>query len=246
MTSEEINNSVQQMIDEMQKYNFEGTEEEIIIKKILFFDKYVKENIDYGFEAMNFLMEHPGENNPYGSAFEVEGFFKQNQVNGKRLAVCGSISKVANLFFNTQGIECNYVWGHFNCGTEDKPKYAGHRWNVITIGDKKCMVDFTIGMIVHNLMKDSNYARCSYELFGITDESKEFDYLFFDKLAPNESIGGFKKDEHGRTVDDLDEIGRLKNITTNPYDIYPDLSFIPPQLLSQYNELLDEKNNSYH
>ena len=40
------------------------------------FDKYVKENIDYGFDALNYSIKYPLDANPYDSAFRSEGFLK--------------------------------------------------------------------------------------------------------------------------------------------------------------------------
>ncbi|NLL02521.1 MAG: hypothetical protein GX265_05850 [Mollicutes bacterium] len=123
-------------------------------------------------------------------------------------------------------MDCDDVWGHFNTGTYENPQYVGHRWNVVTIGDKDYMLDFTLGMIIHNLAKDENYLNCVYYLLGITDENKEYDYLFFDKLAPTTSIGGFKKNEKDETIDDIDESGHLRNVTTDPKTVFPKLDKI--------------------
>lgn len=239
MTNEQIENEVQNIIKEIQNQSFTGTEEEIKIQQILYFDKYVKENIEYGFDAVNFSINYPNEQNPFDSAYKLEGFFEHNKINGKRLAVCGSISQVANKIFNKLGISCDYVWGHFNIGTESNPQYVGHRWNVVTIGDKNYMVDFTLGMIVHNINKDDNYSNGAYNLLGITDKDSEYDYLFFDKLAPTLSLGGFKKNEKGSTVDDINESGYLNNCTTNPNEVIPNLGYISPMYASEYARQFD-------
>ena len=144
-----------------------------------------------------------------------------------------------SIVFNELGIDCNYVWGHFNVGTENEPQYVGHRWNVVAIGDKNYMVDFTAGMIMHNLSKDSNYASAALELLGANSESSEYDYLFFDKLAPTETIGGFKKNENGTSVDDLDEFGKLKNVTTEPASVIDDLGTIPKDYIIKHVDTLD-------
>lgn len=238
MTLEELDNAIQEIVEEIQSQPFAGTDKEIKLQQILYFDKYVKDNIDYGFDAVNFSINHPHENNPYYSAFRLEGFFEQNKINGKRLAVCGSISQVANIVLKKLGINCDYVWGHFNIGTDAEPQYVGHRWNVISIGDKNYMVDFTIGMIVHNLGKDVNYANSAYKLLGITSEDREFDYLFFNELASTQSIGGFKKNETGTTVDDINEKGYLNNCTTNPNEVVSNLGYISPKHISEYAKLI--------
>lgn len=240
MTNEELNNRIQEIVDEIQSQQFVGTEEEIKIQQILYFDKYVKDNIDYGFEAVNFSMNNPNETNPFDSAFRLEGFFKENAISGKRLAVCGSISQVAKEVLNKLGIQCDYVWGHFNAGTINEPQYVGHRWNVVTIGDKNYMIDFTISMIIHNFNKDENYANASRQLLSLNDESREYSYLFFDKLAPTESIGGFTKNENGTTIDDFDEFGHLNNSTTDPQKVIHNLGTIPEEYIIQYTRMFDK------
>lgn len=243
MLNEELNNRIQEIVDEILRQQFVGTAEEIKIQQILYFDKYVKDNIDYGFEAVNFLINNPNEKNPLDSAFRLEGFFKENEISGKRLAVCGSISQVAKLVLNKLGIQCDYVWGHFNAGTDNEPQYVGHRWNVVTLGDKNYMVDFTIGMIIHNINKDVNYANASRQLLALNDESREYSYLFFDKLAPTESIGGFTKNENGTVVDNLDEFGYLKNSTTEPQREIPNLGTIPEEHIMEYIKMFDKSKS---
>lgn len=234
MTNEELEFAIQEIVEEIQSKSFTGTDEEIKLQQILYFDKYVKENIDYGFDAVNFSISYPNENNPYDSAFRLDGFFKENGIDGKRLAVCGSISQVAKLVLKKVSINCDYVWGHFNIGTDTKPQYIGHRWNVVSIGNKNYMVDFTVGMIIKNLNKDTNYKNSAYNLLGINSEDKEFDYLFFNELAPTQSIGGFKKNEKGTTVDDINESGHLNNCTTNPNEVISNLGYISPIHISEY------------
>lgn len=243
MLNEELNNRIQEIVDEILRQQFVGSEEEIKIQQILYFDKYVKDNIDYGFEAVNFLLNNPNEKNPFDSAFRLEGFFQENEISGKRLAVCGSISQVAKLVLNKLGIQCDYVWGHFNAGTDNEPQYVGHRWNVVTLGNKNYMVDFTIGMIIHNINKDVNYANASRQLLALNDESREYSYLFFDKLAPTESIGGFTKNENGTAVDDLDEFGFLKNSTTEPQMAIPNLGTIPEWYIMEYIKMFDKSKS---
>ena len=100
------------------------------------------------------------------------------------------------------------------------------------------MVDFTAGMIAHHFSKDENYANAAKQLLSLSDESGELDYLFFDKLAPSESIGGFKKNENGTSIDDLDERGFLKNTTTDPRSVIVNLATIPKERLVEYNEMI--------
>lgn len=234
VTNEEIKIAINQIVEEIQSQPFEGTAEEIKLQQILYFDKYVKNNIDYGFDAVNFSISHPSENNPYDSAFRIEGFFERNEINGKRLAVCGSISQVANIVLKELGINCDYVWGHFNIGTDTKPQYVGHRWNVVLIGDKTYMVDFTASMIIYNFNKDVDYTNGAYKLLGAKSEDNEYDYLFFNQLAPTQSIGGFKKNENGTTVDDINEFGFLNNCTKNPNEVIPKLGYISSEHISEY------------
>ena len=243
MLNEELNNRIQEIVDEILRQQFVGSQEEIKIQQILYFDKYVKDNIDYGFEAVNFLLNNPNEKNPFDSAFRLEGFFQENKISGKRLAVCGSISQVAKLVLNKLGIQCDYIWGHFNAGTDNEPQYVGHRWNVVTLGDKNYMVDFTIGMIIHNINKDDNYANASRQLLALNDESKEYSYLFFDKLASTESIGGFTKNKNGTSVDDLDEFGYLKNSTIEPQKAIPNLGTIPEEHIMEYIKMFDKSKS---
>lgn len=236
MTDEELKMAINELIKEIQSQKFEGNDEEIKLQQVLYFDKYIKDNIDYGFEAMNFLINNPNKNNPYDSAFRLEGFFEQNKITGKRSAVCGSISQVANIVFNRLGIKSEYIYGHFNNGTKEKPQYVGHRWNVVSIGTKNYMVDFTIEMIIHNLSKSQEYAICAYKLLGVTSEDKEYEYLFFNKLASTQSIGGFKKNEQGLTVDDINELGHLNNCIIDPNIAIPDLGYIPSEYTIKYAE----------
>lgn len=234
MINEELEFYIDELVEEIRSQQFIGTEEEIKFQQVLYFDKYVKEHIDYGFEALEFSMSHPGEENPYESAFRTDGFFEINKATGKRLAVCGGISTVANIVLNKLGIECNYVWGHFNAGTEEEPIYGGHRWNEIVIGSEHFMVDFTNGMLVHNINKDNTYKEMVGNILGIDSESHEYDFLFFDKLLPNQSLNGFKKDANGRTIDDLDENGRLINTVCDPNQVISNLGSIPPEIIAKY------------
>ena len=96
------------------------------------------------------------------------------------------------------------------------------------------MVDFTLGMVIHNMNKDSNYDNLAQGLLGMKDESQEYDYLFFNELAKSESIGGFKLNERGTNVDDLDESGHLNNTTTEPETIIPNLGTIPKEQIIAY------------
>lgn len=229
------------LIEEIKTQKFEGTDDEIKIQQIMYLDNYIKKNIDYGFETVEYSIQHPDDininNNPYKNAFELSGFFIPNELTGKRTAVCGSISSVASHVLNNLGIKCDYVWGHFNAGTAENPKYVGHRWNVITINEKQYMVDFTAQMVIHNANKNEKYADACKQLFKIDDSLEhEFDYLFFDKLAPAETIGGFKKNEHGTTIDDISVDGKLKNITDDPHKVYGDLERIDQNTLKCINQ----------
>ena len=243
MSNEELNNRIQEIVNEIQAQEFVGTEQEIKIQQILYFDKYVKDNIDYGFEAVIFSIKNPNKKNPFDNAFRLEGFFQKNEISGKRLAVCGSISQVAKLVLNKLGIKCDYVWGHFNVRTNNEPQYIGHRWNVVTIGDKNYMVDFTLGMIIHNINKDDNYANASRQLLSVNNENREYSYLFFDKLASTESIGGFTKNENGTSIDDLDEFGHLKNSTTEPQKAISNLGTIPEEYIMEYIKMFDKSKS---
>lgn len=241
MTNEELNTSIMELVELIKSQNFQGTIEEIQIQQILFFDKYVKDNIDYGFDAVNYSINNPNMPNPYSSAFDIEGFFKENESDGRRLAVCGSISKVACMIFKELGINSNYVWGHFNIGTEEKPQYVGHRWNIVEIGNKQYMVDFTAGMIIHNMEKDKNYMISASQLLGANTPEQEYKFLFFDKLCLNQSIGGFKTNKNGTAIDDLDENKFLRNITNDPYTVISKLTSLSPDIISQYISKLNAK-----
>ena len=243
MKEEQIEQYIDELVNEIISKDFEGTDEEIKIQQIMYFDKYVKENIDYGFEAVNYQMYNPNSQNPYESAFKREGFFMTNEETNKRLAVCGSISSIANSVLKKLGIDCEYVWGHFNIGTEENPIYLGHRWNKVTIGEKSSMVDFTMEMIIHNIEKDSNYYNAIQQLLGDT-QKEEYDFLFFDTLPPKETIGGFKKNENGETIDDIDEQGYLRNIAKNAKEIMPNLVRIDKSYLLNYKEQI-ERNKTY-
>ena len=230
MTEEQIEQRIEELVDRIKSKNFEGTDEEIKIQQIMYFDKYVKDNIDYGFEAVNFQMQHPNEPNPYESAFKREGFFMADEKTQKRLAVCGSISSIANSVLAKLGIKCDYVWGHYNIGTEQNPIYLGHRWNVVTLGEKNFMLDYTLGMIIHNIEKDEIYYNAAQQLLG-NETKEEYDFLFFDTLPPKATIGGFKKNENGETVDDMDEQGKLKNTTNNARKVIPNLGSIQQEYI---------------
>lgn len=234
VTKEELEIAINKIVEEVKNQSFEGTEEEIKLQQILWFDKYVKDNIEYGFDAVFFSISHPNEINPYARAFRVEGFFEQDKNSGERVAVCGSVSEVANIVLKRLGIASDYVCGHFNIGTDIKPQYVGHRWNVVTIGDKNYMIDFTAGMIIHNLGKNEDYAYSALKLLDITDEEREYDFICFNKLAPSQSMGGFKKNERNSTVDDKDELGFLNNINTDPNEVISNLGYIPPEVISEY------------
>ncbi len=243
MTEEQIEQCIEELVNEIKSKNFEGTDEEIKIQQIMYFDKYVKDNIDYGFEAVNFQMQHPNEPNPYESAFKREGFFMTNEETKKRLAVCGSISLIANYVLTKLGIKCEYVWGHFNIGTEENPVYLGHRWNKVTIGEKSSMLDFTMEMIIHNIGKNETYYNAAQQLLG-TEPIEEYDFLFFDTLPQKETIGGFKKNEHGETIDDIDEQGHLRNASNGAKNIIPNLVRLDKNFLLKYKEQI-KQNRTY-
>lgn len=228
-----IEEELNKLVDEIRMQNFEGSEEEIKILQILYFDKYVKENIYYGFETVNYSMLHPGEKNPYDSAYRLEGFFSENKNSGKRLAVCGSISQVAKIVFNKLGIECDYVWGHIDyCG-----KNMGHRWNKAKIGDKIFMLDFTASMAINNIGKDAIYDNV-FKMFNKEEVEIPYRFLFFDELAEKESIGGFKLGKNGHE-DDYDENGILKNVSHNAYEQYPNLAKLSPETIDKYYSMVN-------
>lgn len=234
-TEEQIN----ELVDKIKSQNFEGTEEEIKLQQILYFDKYVKENIDYGFEAVNFSLLNPDKKNPYDSAYRINGFFDVNEATGKKLAVCGSISQVAKIVFDRLGIECDYVWGHINSGSVENPVYIGHRWNIVKIGNKNFMVDFTMEMVINNIGKDKNYDY-AFSLFTQDEIETVHRFLFFDQLCEKESIGGFKEGSHCHE-DDYDENGHLRNITFNAYEKYPNLSKLSPEFINSYYSMMQSK-----
>ena len=68
-----IDNYVNNLVSDIKNKNFDGSEEEVILKQILYFDDYVKNNIDYGFDAVTYNINHPYDKNPYGKAFTEEG-----------------------------------------------------------------------------------------------------------------------------------------------------------------------------
>ena len=242
MSAEELETEISKLVDDIKKQDFQGTDEEIKIQQIMYFDKYVKDNIDYGFDAINFSLKYPNAKNPYESAYRDEGFFMENETNGKRIAVCGSISSIADQVFDKLGIDSDYIWGHINVGSNDKPSYIGHRWNSVSIGNNSYMVDFTIGMIIHNILKDEAYMQGASQLVDSADLGNEFRYLFFDKLSSRESIGGFKKDERGRTIDDISENGSLNSAITDAHDILENLESIPTEYLATISKYVDNKH----
>jgi len=229
---ENIEMKINELVEEIKMQKFEGTAEEIKIQQILYFDKYVKKNIDYGFEAVNFSLLNPGKENPYDSAYRINGFFYKNPLNDKRIAVCGSISQVAKIVLNKLGIKCDYVWGHFNAGSNANPLYIGHRWNIVNIGEASFMLDFTMEMVKNNIGKDEIYNQ-SFALFSREELETSNRFLFFNKLAEKESIGGFKIGKNGHE-DDFDENGRLKNVILNPNDLYPNLKNLPSEYIDSY------------
>lgn len=215
---------INQEVKEYYKDQYENTSvEDRQIYEVLMFDKYVKENVDYNFNAAKFGIRN------YPDAFSEDGFFKKNE-DGKSSVVCKSISNVANLVFNKLGIKSVSIMCHFN---DNNGLLGGHQWNVISIGDSNYMVDFTSSMVIHNKDKSDVYNYYSSMLFDQEQLDSEYSYLFFDILSSKQSINGFRKDENGRTIDDLDENGNLINITNNPYEVIPNLNTIDK------NELLD-------
>ena len=227
-----IYNYVNNLVSDIKNKNFDGSEEEVILKQILYFDDYVKNNIDYGFDAVTYNINHPYDKNPYGKAFTEEGFFEEDKVSGKRLATCGSISAIAKRVFEKLGINIDYVYGHVG--------NVGHRWNVIYIGDKAYMIDFTLSLVESKYEDEEYIAHCK-EIFGLNDIKSDVDFLFFDKLIKNETIGGFKVGVNGHE-DNVDEMGNLIGITDNPYEVFPNLNTIPAEILQNYkqNTILDK------
>lgn len=228
-----IEEELNKLTDEIRTQNFEGSEDEIKIQQILYFDKYVKENIDYCYETVMYSMLHPGEKNPYDSAYKMEGFFFENEILRKRAAVCGSISAVAKIVFNKLGIESDYVYGHINyCGAN-----MGHRWNTVKINNKIFMVDFTASMAINNIGKDAIYDNV-FKMFNKEEIETNYRFLFFDELAEKESIGGFKLGEKGRE-DDYDENGNLKNVSYNAYEQYPNLDKLSSETIDKYYSMVN-------
>lgn len=224
--NEKIDYYIENLVNEIKDKNFDGSKEEVIIKQILWFDNYVKNNIDYGFDAVFYYINNPNEINPYGKAFTDEGFFEENSIDGRRLAVCGSISAVAKRVFSKLGVDIDYIYGHIG--------NVGHRWNIIKLNDKVYMVDFTLSLVKYKY-ENEEYMKYCKDLFKIEDFKTDFDFLFFDKLIKNETIGGFKIGANGHE-DNLDENGNLVGITNNPYEIFRNLSTIPVEKLQEYIE----------
>lgn len=224
----EIDEYIEQLVEEIKNKNFIGTEEEIAIQQILYLDKYIKENIDYGFEAIQYLIEHPNLPNPFSDMFTEKGFFEENDYTNKRSAVCGSISRVAYKVLNKLGIETDFVWGHVG--------NIGHRWNIITIGNKKYMIDFTINLVKFKCNQEE-YVNAA-NMLGINDRDNEF--LFFDKLIDNETIGGFKIGSNGHE-DNIDLNGNFIDITSNPYELYPNLSILSQEQIMFYRQNMETR-----
>ena len=244
MSNEEINIKINELVDEIKSNNFTGTDEEIKIKYILYLDKYIKNNIDYHFDCVNFGLLHPDEFNPFSYAFSIEGFFKEDEVSGKRLAVCGGISAAANIILNRLGIKSDYVYGHFVLKKDNgEIEYVGHRWNNVTIGNNIYMVDFTAGLIIHNVNKNNDYFYAAEQLLDTNDESNEYDYLFFDKLSSKERMGGLKTDLNGHSIDIVNNYKDFSTLVSNPYKIYSNLASLNKNVILEYVDMLDEKVN---
>lgn len=220
-----VEEKIDELVEEIRSQNFGGTDEEIKIQQILYFDRYVKEHIDYAFAALSYqdnLLKQGItriDSNPYKSAFLDEGFFKENE-HGQRFAVCGSISSVANKVLNKLGIKCSYVYGHINMGTPENPHCVGHRWNIVELGNKQYMLDFTMAMVIHNKDKNEDYREDVLRVIDSDDLKSEYSYLFTDSLGTKEIIDGFKIEANGKVNHDAMD---LQNAITDPYQKYPNL-----------------------
>lgn len=201
---------INSMVEYINNLDFIGTEREVKFQQILAIDKYIKENIDYSFDAINFSIKHPNVDNPYCKAYKVEGFYEEG------VAVCGSISKVTKDIMNKLGIKNDYVWGHFSTETNGKRVNVGHRWNIVTIDDEDYMIDFTSNLCYYKcyVMFNENYKQV-VDMFDKPniDSINEYEFLFFDKLPETLLLGGFTVDERGKHKSDIDQNGNLRNAT---------------------------------
>ena len=132
------------------------------------------------------------------------------------IGTCGNISAIAKEVLNKVGIETDYVWGHIG--------EVGHRWNKVHIGEMDFMIDFTLDLVQSKNYKESK---------GLLPQKSEEGFLFFDKLLPNQTMGGFKleRTKNGSLghVDDRDKLGNLQNTTKDPRSIIPNLSTLPKE-----------------
>lgn len=197
-------------IDDLVNYilscNFEGSKEEIQVQQVLLLDNYIKENINYGFDAVNFSIQYPNMENPYEKAFKEERFFED------KIAVCGSISSITNKVLNNLGIKSEYIWGHITTQENGKLNHIGHRWNKINIGNKNFMIDLTANLCNYKyyICFDENYRQIASILPKDATLVNENEYLFFNKLSNNITLGGFIETIDGH-IDDIDLQGNLQN-----------------------------------
>ncbi len=224
-----MNDNVEHLVEEIKSKDFCGTEEEIAIQQILYLDKYIKENIDYGFEAILYNIEHPNLPNPFFDMFTEKGFFEENSYTNKRSAVCGSISMVAYKVLNKLGIKTDFIWGHVG--------NIGHRWNIVTVGDKEYMIDFTVNLVMHKRNQEEYISAAN--MLGINSYDKEF--LFFDRLMDMETIGGFTIGPNGHE-DNIDSNGNFIDVTDNPYELYPNLSTLSQEQIMFYRQNIETKS----
>lgn len=247
MSHGETREKIDELVAKIQSQEFTGTPEEQLVKMVLYFDEFVKEHIDYGFESVEFeIKRNNGEipkdsENPYYSQFLATSFFDFDN-NGMTRAVCGSISSVAKDVFSKleidgQKIGSEYVYGKTSFTDGNKSNYLGHRWNVFKLNEKDYMVDFTTSMMIHNIDKEGfpqyrNFIENAN--LDLTPEN-DMDCLLFDELIPIVSIGGFdtSKGGHDEFEDPKDLVASLEHDVRKEY---PNITKIPPEKLKEIRE----------
>ena len=189
---------IQALVDEINSIDYSGTPEEVKMQKIIYLDNYIRNNIDYGIEAVYYDMQNENnpeakKNNPYSRAYREEGFWIPTE-DGKRKAVCGSISEVAKKVLNKLDIPCDFIYGHV--GT------FGHRWNVVDIEGKKYYVDYTASMIAYK-QNEPGYEWSKQVFFDNQNLIPANFILKGDLPLRDQTLGGFTRDEFGNRKDDM-------------------------------------------
>lgn len=105
-------------------------------------------------------------------------------------------------------------------GTPENPHYVGHRWNIVELGNKQYMLDFTMAMVIHNKDKNEDYREDVLRVIDSDDLKSEYSYLFTDSLGTKKIIDGFKIEANGKVNHDAMD---LQNAITDPYQKYPNL-----------------------